>query len=180
MSARSITCSRSPAESTPALESAKRCPQASGAKRPRSCGPITRKVISYPRSCTLHCDNMTSCQRGISSYSCDLDPSTSEGVKRPGIIPGRRPNDRWAVNLPLQTRPSEASKSLCKCLYINGFCIKNMVGCRVQWLALCQETSELGSRVACGQQRSPRRFWAEARGGGGWANPQVNKDGVRA
>ena len=39
-------CSSSAALSEPDPVKANRCPQASGAKRPRSCGPSTRKVIS--------------------------------------------------------------------------------------------------------------------------------------
>jgi hypothetical protein len=44
--ARSITCSSSAGSSAPAPVSASRCPHASGAKRPRSCGPRTRIVMS--------------------------------------------------------------------------------------------------------------------------------------
>lgn len=80
--------------------------------------------------------------------------STNDGVKRPGIMPGASPNDRWAVNLSSQTRPSEAGDFLCKCLYIKGFRVNDVLGCGVQGLSLCQQATERTDRIAGAQQRS--------------------------
>ena len=69
--ARSIMCSSSAELSAPEPVNANRCPHASGANRPRSCGPKTRNAIGHLYSQTLEPGPK---QEGEEVDACCIDP----------------------------------------------------------------------------------------------------------